>query len=103
MQIEAGKDLAIEARFRLDDGTAVIAERGVDRQPPRRRLDDEAIEPFGRDQVEQRRRGDEIKRAFERKLEIARKIDGFCDDGDKRWAARVLKWRMSLSANRCPP
>src|SRR5262249_57958322 len=85
MQVEAGDELAIEALVRLDRDAAVIAERGVDRQPPRRRLDDEAVEPFGGDEIEQRGRRDKIERPLERKLEIASKIDGLGDDGEGWW------------------
>ena len=84
VQVEAGPELGIEGRRRLGDGAAVIGERGVDRQPPRRRFDDEAIEPFGRNKVEQRRCRDQIERTVERKLEIAGEIDRPGDDGQVR-------------------
>src|SRR5262249_42449753 len=40
-----------------------------------RHFDNEAIEPFGRNKVEQRRCGDEIERAIEGEFEVAREIE----------------------------
>src|SRR5712691_11076116 len=94
MEVEAIEELAVERLARLDDGAAIVSERGVDRQSPRRRLDDEAIEPFGRNEIEQRRRDDEVERTLERELEIAHEIDRPHDDSHRRPLSRLRGLRQ---------
>ena len=69
----------------LTDGTAlidgierrqpVIAQRRIERQPPRCRLGREALEPLVRHEIEQRRCGDQLNRPIQRRLQVTRKID----------------------------
>src|SRR5215831_6050811 len=84
VEVESGQEFDIEALWRRGDSAAVVGQRRIERQPSRRDFDNEAIEPFARNEVEQRRRGDEIERAIEGELEVAREIDESGRDGHVR-------------------
>ena len=93
IQLERGQNIAVERIGRLDRDAAVAGERRIDRQPARSSLDHETFEPFERDQIEQRRRGDEIERRCERELEIPHEIDRPAEDGHV--------WRPSQCRSLC--
>src|SRR5436190_13281294 len=84
MRIEIVNDIAIRRNARLNFNCTVIRKRGIDRQPPRRRLGDETLEPLRGYKIEQSGRGDEVERSFQRKFEIADEIHGFSQHGDAR-------------------
>ena len=84
VQVEAGEEFGIEDRSRIRDCAAVIGERRVNRKTPRRRFDDEAIEPFRRNEVEQRRCSDQVERTVKRQFKIAGEIDRPGDDAQLR-------------------
>ena len=69
---------------RIDLDAAVVAQRRIDRQPPRRGLDHEPLQPFVGHEIEQRRGGDQIDRAVERGFEVAVEIDRHGGDVDVR-------------------
>ena len=75
MPVHGRDDVGIEAMRRIERDPPVITERGIDRQPARRRFDQQALEPILRHEIEQRRRRDQIDRTVERKFEIAHQID----------------------------
>ena len=104
VQVEAGQEFGIEDCTRIGDGAAVIGERRVNRQPPRRRFDDQAIEPIGRNEVEQRRCGDQVERAIERQFEIAGEIDRPGDDAHLRQSAgpRDLREKTEIVVDQPP-
>src|SRR5262249_22081690 len=81
MLVDTGDDCGIEGSDRIEDAWAVVIERAVERQAPRGDCGDQPLEPFSRDQVEQRGRGHEIYRSVERRFEIAPQIDR--DAGDR--------------------
>src|SRR5712692_3657818 len=84
MRVEASQEFAIGKAAGLRGGAAVVRQRRIDREPTRGRLDDQAIEPFRRNEVEQRRGCNEIDRAVEREFEVADEIDRLGNDGEAR-------------------
>src|SRR5262249_22521670 len=84
VEVEAGQELVVEALRRCGDGAAGVGQRCIGRQPARRDLDSEALEPCGRNKVEQRGRGEEIEWTIEGEFEVAREIERRGRDGDVR-------------------
>src|SRR5262249_56180168 len=82
--VEAGGELEGEGGRRGREGGAVMGQRRIEWRSPRRHFDDEPLEPFGRNEIEQRRRGDEIERTDESEFEVAREIDRRGRDGHVR-------------------
>src|SRR4029079_17482411 len=93
VQVDAGQEFGIEDRSRIRDRAAVIGERRVNRTAPRRRFDNEAIEPFRRNEVEQRRCSDKVERTVKRQFKIAGEIDRAGDDVQLRQSRRPRNLR----------
>src|SRR4030095_4867884 len=52
VEVESRQKLDIAVHQRFGNGAAVIGEGAIERQPSRGHLDDETIEPFGRNKIE---------------------------------------------------
>ncbi len=75
MAINGGDHRIIERIGGLDRDVIIVGQGDVDRQPPRRGFHDETLQPCIGNEVEQRRRGDEIDRPVERRFEVPDQID----------------------------
>ena len=76
VEVESRQKLDIVVHQRFGNGAAVIGKGAIERQPSRRHLDDETIEPFGRNKIEQRRCRHEIHWTVQHAFEIVMAADG---------------------------
>ncbi len=75
MRIDPGGDRRIERIGRREFDPSVIAQRRVKRDRARGDLDREPVQPGLRDEIEQRRGGDQIDRPVKRGFEIAVEVE----------------------------
>src|SRR6266508_2101172 len=88
MLIEHSHNVRIVRIDRIQRDGTVKSKRGIDRQPACRGFDNEAIEPFDRDQIEKSRNGNKINGPIESRLEIATDIDWLGPDAEIRGSLR---------------
>jgi hypothetical protein len=65
MAVHGGDHLQVERLGRIEARAPVIGQCGIDRQPPRCRLDSKPLQPLRRHEIEQGRGGDQIQSPVE--------------------------------------
>ena len=75
MRVHCGGDGCIERVGGTEFDPSVVAQCRIDRDFSRRDLDRQPFEPSRRDEIEQRRRGDQIDWPVERGFKIAIEIE----------------------------
>jgi hypothetical protein len=94
VRVDRGDHCRIERMESVEFNAAVITQRRIDRDRARQSLDHQSLEPSLRNQIEQRRRGDQIDRPVERRFEIMIEIDRHRIDRDARGLCHFRRARQ---------